>query len=144
LGAFNVPIGTKSTVVFPGEDFLEVSAKLKHALLLSADFEDVIEMTNSGDLLFVDPPYTVRHNNNGFVKYNQHLFSWADQERLRDALVRANHRGAKIIATNAAHLSVRELYSQHFKVQTLTRASVISGSSGGRGLYDELLITNFQ
>jgi DNA adenine methylase len=48
------------------------------------------------DLLFVDPPYTVRHDNNGFIKYNEQLFSWDDQLRLRDAVLRAKERGARL------------------------------------------------
>jgi len=36
--------------------------------------------------MFCDPPYTVRHNYNGFRKYNEVIFSWADQERLAASL----------------------------------------------------------
>ena len=53
------------------------------------------------------PPYTVQHNNNNFIKYNERLFSWDDQLRLKDALVRAKRRGAKIVLTNALHPTVQ-------------------------------------
>ena len=142
-GEFNVPIGTKTKVLGAEEDFQKIAEKLAHADLLSCDFEDSIENASEGDLLFVDPPYTIKHNHNGFIKYNEHMFSWADQIRLRDALVRANRRGALILATNAAHECIRELYDKHFRLLPMTRASVISGKSCGRGQYEELLISNY-
>lgn len=60
--------------------------------------------------MFVDPPYTVMHNNN-FVKYNANLFSWTDQIRLASAVKRAARRGAALMISNADHRSVRELYA---------------------------------
>jgi DNA adenine methylase len=46
------------------------------------DFTDAVADGRPGDLIYFDPPYTVAHNNNGFVRYNHRLFSWVDQERL--------------------------------------------------------------
>ncbi len=139
-GMFNVPKGTKDTVVFPGEDFTAYSKYLKNAQIFCCDFEETIERANPGDLLFVDPPYTVKHNNNCFVKYNENLFNWKDQVRLRDALVKAQSRGCKIIATNAAHESIKELYAAFFKIEEVERQSVIAGSSTHRKVCSELLI----
>ncbi|CAN5117933.1 hypothetical protein BH09PSE3_BH09PSE3_20120 [soil metagenome] len=93
-GKFNVPIGTKDQVVLDTDDFNQASARLKNASLLNADFEIVMNMAGEDDLVFVDPPYTVKHNMNGFVKYNESIFTWADQVRLRDAAARAAKRGA--------------------------------------------------
>jgi DNA adenine methylase len=107
-----------------------------------ADFERSIDEAKDGDLVFVDPPYTVRHNFNGFVKYNDKIFLWEDQVRLRDALVRATSRGAFVVMTNANHESVRSLYSG-FLLRPLQRQSVLSGLVGGRGATEELLVTNF-
>jgi len=70
----------------------------------------MIDGASAGDLIFADPPYTVRHNNNSFIKYNEKLFSWNDQVRLSNCLKRAAQRGALIIATNAHHQSIIELY----------------------------------
>src|SRR5690606_6490089 len=77
-GIFNVPIGTKTNVLMSKDDFFRVSEVLKRSELFNVDFEDTIDQCGCGDFLFVDPPYTVRHNNNGFVKYNEEIFSWQD------------------------------------------------------------------
>lgn len=139
-GKFNVPIGTKSAVIMSTDDWSAMSDLLKPVKLVCGDFENSIEKAKDGDLVFADPPYTVKHNLNGFIKYNDSLFSWSDQIRLRDALLRARQRGARIIVTNAHHASIRELYQKHFLLESVSRASVLAGSSAHRGRYEELLI----
>jgi DNA adenine methylase len=83
----------------------------------------------------------VKHNFNGFIKYNQVMFSWDDQIRLRDSLVRARERGCSIVVSNADHKSIRDLYAD-FELEALPRASVIAGSSKARGLTTELLLVH--
>lgn len=138
---FNVPKGTKNKVILESDDFGAIAKALENTILLDGDFSNVISQAGKGDLLFVDPPYTVKHDKNGFIKYNETLFSWDDQVRLRNAIVEAKNRGAKIILTNANHDSVRKLYGNSFKLTTLNRASVLSGKTEYRGSVQELLIT---
>lgn len=139
-GEFNVPIGTKDSIVIPGESFEAISKVLQSADIRTQDFEKTIDAASEGDLLFVDPPYTVKHNMNGFVKYNESIFSWSDQIRLKEALVRARDRAASIIITNADHASVRELYRDIGTHSSVTRSSVISGKSTGRSKITELMV----
>ncbi|WP_445356328.1 DNA adenine methylase [Microbulbifer sp. EKSA008] len=139
-GEFNVPIGTKSSVIFPDDQFEEVSLMLQGAELFHTDFEALVDEAGRGDLLFVDPPYTVKHNLNGFVKYNEKLFSWCDQERLLMALERARRRGAQVLATNAYHESVRNLYQDNFQLIEANRTSTISGDVSKRDSFEELII----
>lgn len=141
-GVFNVPIGTKSSVLLPGDNWEQVAGSLQCAQLVSGDFEHVIDQAERGDLVFADPPYTVKHNYNGFVKYNESLFSWSDQERLSLALWRAKKRGATVIATNANHDSVRALYKGKFKLSIMERNSVLSGDPKFRGKFQELFIAS--
>lgn len=142
-GEFNVPVGTKTNVLLETDDFEGIASSLKCAKLLNKDFEKVIDMADKGDLIFADPPYTVRHNFNGFVKYNENLFAWEDQKRLARALKRAVDRGAFVISTNAYHRSVKELYwGQGFRMRNLSRYSSISSSNESRLSYDELLIVS--
>jgi DNA adenine methylase len=139
-GVFNVPIGTKQIVSMESDDWCAVSQLLNGAQILTSDFEKTIDLAQAGDFIFADPPYTVKHNLNGFIKYNEKIFSWEDQLRLKDALLRAASRGALVMATNADHQSIRDLYARDFEVRPLERASVLSGKAEFRGRYTELLI----
>ncbi|RTM12004.1 MAG: Dam family site-specific DNA-(adenine-N6)-methyltransferase [Bradyrhizobiaceae bacterium] len=141
-GKFNVPKGTKSNVIMETDDFEAVSRILQKARLLCCDFEAVIDQAQSGDFIYADPPYTVHHNMNGFIKYNEILFSWEDQKRLRFALARASERGVKFLLSNADHASVHELYSDVASIKIVNRASVISGDRDARGTTTELLVSN--
>ena len=138
-GKFNVPIGTKTSVLLPSDDFAKIATRLSTATLIAADFQVVIDRTKDGDLLYVDPPYTIKHGNNGFIKYNEHLFQWSDQERLKDALVRARRRGVFVIVSNACHSSIFDLY-KGFEIFELKRSSVLAAKSMSRGTYSEYLI----
>ena len=138
-GQFNVPIGTKTQVVLPDDDFEGASQALQNAELVVSDFEDIILQAGEGDLVFLDPPYTTAHNKNGFIKYNQKIFSWDDQNRLKKAISAATRRGAKILLTNADHESIHDLYEDLGTPQIVSRLSVISGSSSARGTTTEVL-----
>lgn len=140
-GKFNVPRGSKDKVVIETDNFKSMSEVLAGAELIAGDFESLIERAIGGDFIFCDPPYTVRHNYNGFRTYNEVLFSWSDQERLAQALARAALRGVKIVCTNANHKSVRDLYdSALFEHHVLSRYSRISADSAGRSHFEELVI----
>ena len=139
-GEFNVPRGTKNAVLLPTDNPPLLSKTLKNTELIWSDFEMPIDCAGRGDLVYVDPPYTVKHNFNGFVKYNEFIFSWSDQERLARSLRRARKRGAFVVVSNADHPSVRSLYEPDFVVEQVARNSVLSGDADFRCLTSELLI----
>ncbi|ABW66631.1 DNA adenine methylase [Desulfosudis oleivorans Hxd3] len=142
-GEFNVPIGTKTNVILDTDNFHLISVTLSNTELLSDDFQNVIDKAQTDDFLFVDPPYTVKHKNNGFLKYNETLFSWEDQVRLKESLLQANSRKAKILLTNANHKSIINLYKNYFNIRTLTRKSIIAGQPRFRNNCEELVATNY-
>ena len=139
-GEFNVPIGTKKNVILENDNFKNVSSILKNVQLLAYDFEDVIGLSKKGDFVFIDPPYTVKHNYNNFIKYNEKLFSWKDQVRLKKAVESAVKRGAKVLVLNANHESVRELYKNFGSQTTISRKSVLAADPQKRGIFEELAI----
>lgn len=139
MGQFNVPIGTKTAVVLESDDFSGLSQALSGTRLIHSDFANVMDMAKEGDFVFVDPPYTVAHNTNGFVKYNEHLFSWADQLRLRKKVEELAGRGVKVLVTNAAHSSIYKLYEGYDQL-IVDRAGVIGGAQASRGRFSEVVI----
>jgi DNA adenine methylase len=142
-GEFNVPLGTKRKVLLDTDRFDLVSQLLERAELRTADFETVIDDTSDGDFLFVDPPYTALHGNNGFIKYNQRLFTSNDQLRLYSALTRAVRRGAFVLLTNANHESIRSLYGRPFSTVQIPRYSIIAANSAYRKECFELVIRSY-
>lgn len=141
-GEFNVPIGTKVRVLLSSDDFLYVSSLLKRVTLACYDFRKSIARSRAGDFVYCDPPYTVQHDNNGFLKYNESIFSWDDQVRLASQLIDASARGVKFAVSNARHESILQLY-EGFHIKELRRPSVISGKNHGRGFFSEVFITNY-
>ena len=141
-GVFNVPIGSKSTVITGLERFEERSRVLENAIIRCCDFEETIDEALDGDFIFCDPPYVIREEQS-FVGYTQNLFNWDDQIRLADALERAKNRNVKILMTNVNHESVRELYDGRdgFIMDEVTRFSSISGRTTGRREYLELIVS---
>lgn len=141
-GRFNVPIGTKLFALRDKAEFLAWSKKLQTAEILVADFEDVIDQCSKGDVLFVDPPYTVKHNGNGFIEYNEKIFSWDDQIRLAACLSRASDRGVEFLLTNGDHENVRALYSDRYALSSQERGSEMAGKAAHRGQTTELLVAS--
>lgn len=139
-GEFNVPIGTKKKVILDSDDFASTAEALRAAELACDDFEPVIDRARQEDLVFADPPYTVSHGRNGFVKYNERLFSWSDQQRLARALGRAARRGVHVVATNAYHEALLALYGDEFVIRRVDRYSSIAASAAARQAYPEVLV----
>ncbi|RXT21717.1 MULTISPECIES: Dam family site-specific DNA-(adenine-N6)-methyltransferase [unclassified Bosea (in: a-proteobacteria)] len=139
-GEFNVPRGTKDKILFDYDDFSGVSEALRGTEITHGDFEIVLSQAKDGDFVYIDPPYTVMHNNNGFIKYNENIFSWRDQERLAYEAQAAADRGAMILISNADHKSIWSLYEGRGTISAVARHSVIGGGAAYRSQSSELLI----
>jgi len=143
-GEYNVPYGHRPDrrPVDPAH-VRSASVMLRRASLRDGDFETTLRTAGSGDVVYLDPPYTVAHANNGFIRYNARLFSWSDQQRLAIAAREAASRGAFVVVTNADHISVRNLYP-NFQEILVERASTIAATSSKRKLVTESIFYTAQ
>ena len=140
-GDFNVPFGGGGRTPAPlwEQDLLiSASRRLKKASLICGDFEDVLAEAGAGDLVYCDPTYTVTHDNNGFVRYNERNFCWDDQERLAATCQQVARRGATVLVSNADHEKVLELYPS-CEVRQFDRMSLLCPDSRKRRPTKELL-----
>ena len=127
-GIFNVPYGggeRTPAVLWETDLLISTSVALTQATLLHGDFECVLEGAERGDVIYCDPTYTVVHDNNCFVRYNERNFSWADQERLVAVAEDAVRRGVTVLVTNAHHASIIKLY-KGWKLRSLSRRTLIN------------------
>lgn len=141
-GQFNVPFGGGDRTPAPlweSNLLLSASRALRGATILTADFESVLAVARDGDLVYCDPTYTVSHNNNGFIRYNERNFSWDDQQRLARACAAAAARGAFVIVSNADHPEVSSLYPSR-EEHTVQRWSGLCPSASKRQRRSELVL----
>ena len=146
-GVYNVPFGHRPSPQIPTAAHLRAVAKRltrKRARLDAGDFAECITHVNRGELVFLDPPYTVAHNNNGFIKYNQHLFSFDDQKRLKTLVDEIKERGAYYILANAAHESIASLFDNGDILIETRRRNSIGGINAARGSAIEYVFTNLE
>jgi DNA adenine methylase len=141
-GFFNVPYGRRPKIkVFSSEGIEQARRVLSKAHIVCSDFELILAKARSRDFVYLDPPYTVVHGTNGFLRYNAKIFSWDDQNRLARIACDLKERGCHILMTNANHESIRKLYSEFSHVE-ISRPSCMAASSQHRRNVTELIITN--
>ena len=141
-GKFNVPYGAPNSsnlvdanVVFACSQALaRPGIELRHE-----DFEKTVGASSVEDLVFLDPPYVTGHNNNGFIDYNEKLFSWSDQMRLAGIASELQRTGANVLVTNAYHPNLLELYPR-FNFDVLSRHSTLAGNGNHRKAIEEVLM----
>lgn len=142
-GEYNVPYGKRSNVDVASEKLLtDIHFLLKSVVIEVSNFEISLQNIKKGDLIFLDPPYTVAHENNGFIEYNKNLFSWPDQEKLKSFVLKVIEKEAYFILTNASHESITNLYNDIGEISKLSRYSKVGGRNKTRGKYNELVICN--
>jgi DNA adenine methylase len=142
-GEYNVPYGFRREHQIDYGNLKIASSALKNCDISTGDFSSVTDRVKRNDLVFLDPPYTVTHNNNGFIKYNQKIFSIDDQYRLAKTINEIKEIGAHYILTNAAHNEIIKIFKgKDDKMVEIKRASLIGGKNAVRGKYAELIITN--
>ena len=145
-GGFNVPYGIPSAGPLADSPNLRACSDAldsPEVELSVGDFEASAKRAAPGDLVFFDPPYVTGHRNNGFVDYNEVLFSWDDQLRLAELAQWLAKRGCFVMITNADHEMISGLYDnfQHVRV---SRRSTISSKADGRGYATELILLGGQ
>jgi DNA adenine methylase len=144
-GEYNVPYGYRNKEFLERDKLFQVSRCLQNTTLVSGDFDACRAQIHEGDLVFLDPPYTVSHNNNGFIKYNQNLFSLEDQRRLSRFIDYIKEQGAYYILTNAAHQTINDIFTKENDIRyEFTRASLIGGTNAVRGQISEYIFTNIR
>lgn len=140
-GKFNVPYGRPRSNFIFDETNLRACSKILNKNSINIELQDFATSTSkaeAGDLVYFDPPYVNKHNNNGFRDWSENLFSWHDQERLAAEARRLAQKGACVVVSNADHKEIRDLY-EGFNILRFERSSTLSSSAQFRGKVGEII-----
>lgn len=141
-GEFNVPRGKYANPdIAQRSNIMACSLALQKATVSYREFDAIAP--NTGDFVYFDPPYhpTV---SNSFTKYTKLDFSEKDQQRLRDFALRLHKDGVKVMLSNSDTAFIHALFAgEPWRIFTVRAPRNVNCKSDGRGLVNELLITNY-
>lgn len=143
LGHFNVPFGRyEMPRLFDPKNIFAVSKALKQAVISTSTFTSTLKKPKKDDFVYCDPPYTVAHDKNGFLGYNEKIFSWDDQLQLKQLIDGLTDSGSFVMVSNACHESIKQLYKDYKQI-VVKRSSTIAGKTSARSSVNELVILNY-
>lgn len=145
LGQFNVPMGAyKEPAIFDAGHLRHVSRLLKDVAIEVCPFSECHRFVNSGDFIYLDPPYAPLSKTSNFTAYAKDRFLEEEQAELRDFLKALGDRAEWMLSNSTAPL-IKKLYASRsfYKRRVLARRAINSNAQA-RGRVGELLITNYK
>ncbi|SJZ50182.1 Dam family site-specific DNA-(adenine-N6)-methyltransferase [Mycoplasmopsis verecunda] len=144
-GYFNVPSGKKDKVVaYSYDNFNAIRQYFANNKIhiMSGDFEKIISNAKANDFIYLDPPYDVYPDKNGFVNYGKDGFSEKEQRRLADVFKKLDKQGCYVMLSNHNTPLINELYEGH-NIKVIKAKRMINSKGSGRGNVEEVIITNY-
>jgi DNA adenine methylase len=140
-GDFNVPYGGLKSGQISGRHILKAcSTALRRAKLIAGDFEKVLELAETGDFVYMDPPFSTT-SRRVFVEYDKAGFNSADITRLRASLNKLARRRVAFLVSYADSPEADYL-SEGFDRKFVSVKRSIAGFAGARAATNEVLISH--
>lgn len=143
-GEFNVPFGKYKQPYYPDYAIQDWGLVLKQdqPILTTLDFEEVLDETGEGDIIYCDPPYYPTSETSSFTGYVNGWRVGEDDQRLAVAARAAYDRGAWVVVSNSNTQFIRDLYGyREGKFTEVSAKRSIAANGSSRGKVTELLIT---
>jgi DNA adenine methylase len=144
-GQFNVPIGSyrpDRVSLYDPANLVAASHALHGVDLKVQDFGKTLASVESGDFVYVDPPYYPLSRTANFTSYTQEDFGAAEQERLTALVTEAAKRGARIMLSNSDTPTTRRLY-HGFRLETVQARRAVNCDGAKRGRISELVALTY-
>ena len=110
-GKFNVPYGRRSNLqVVDRNKLAELNKKLQFTTITSSDFQIDLNEVDKNSFFFLDPPYSPMVRENYFLMYNDKMFRWEDQIRLKNFCEELKERDIPFVITNLYNNDVMKLF----------------------------------
>lgn len=142
-GKFNTPFGRyKNPRILDEENLRATSAMLLRATIIQDDYKAVLrEHAQSGDFVYLDPPYLPISAFSDFKRYTKEQFHDEDHRELAEEIARLHELGCHVILTNSNHSLVHELYGHYGLAVISTKRHI---SCKGKSRTGEDVIVNIK
>lgn len=140
-GQYNVPYGAYDRPYYNRETLLTASKALNVAKIKEADFANALREAESGDWVYLDPPYIPAGGFSDFKRYTAGQFGLDDHSRLAEEMRLASDRGVWVTATNSDTPATHQVFKDFNIVRMATRRD-INLQATKRQSWD-LVITNY-
>lgn len=145
-GYFNVPSGKYLKVNAYDKDLFEnirTYFDKANVSIENQDFENVVATAKKGDFVYFDPPYDSFEEQDNFTSYSKDAFGKEDQIRLANTYIDLDTKGVKVMLSNHNTSLINKLYKK-FNIQVVKARRSINSKASGRGLVEEVIITNYK
>lgn len=140
-GQFNVPYGDhKNPRLCHAEELRAASEILKRSTILCADYKEILrQYAETGDFVYLDPPYLPISKYSDFKRYTKEQFYEEDHIELAKEVKRLHELGCHVLLTGSNHPLVHELYNG-FKIEVFqTRRNISKDGNNRRG--EDVIVT---
>ncbi|MBU4693656.1 DNA adenine methylase [Mycoplasma zalophidermidis] len=144
-GFFNVPSGKKNIVkLFDNGNFDSIYRLLngKNKYIYNSDFEKVLKLAQTGDFVYLDPPYADLNERKSFTSYTKDNFYIDDQIRLKNIVDSLTKKDVKVMISNHGSDFIKELFKD-YNIETIYVKRLIGSNVNTRKDVEEVLITNY-
>ena len=147
-GQFNVPFGRYKNPNFLDDAVLKAVNKYLNSndiTLLNQDFAEAVKDANTGDFVYLDPPYDPVSQTASFTGYDVNGFNRDEQERLKEEFDALHKKGCKVMLSNSCTDFIMDLYKDYQDTIIKVRATrSINSNALKRGRVDEVLVLNYE
>lgn len=141
-GEFNVPVGRYTNPDWVRADAIRAASRvLDGTTVHGRDVAYVDEAAESGDLVYLDPPYEPTSPTASFTDYSAEGFDREDQTRLLDLARRLDSRGVGVVLSNSG-VTYDRYDEAGFDVDRVGATRAINSDGANRDEVAEIVATN--
>jgi DNA adenine methylase len=142
-GEFNVPFGRhKNPTICDESNLRAVSRMLQSVQIAHSHFSSILQIAQSGDFVYFDPPYHPVSVTANFTAYSRHGFGEQEQIQLRNTFSELTQKGVKVMLSNSDTPFIRELYDG-YGISRVYASRLVNSKASSRGKVSEVVVCNY-